>query len=69
MYFYCKRVIIAFEEIYSFLDRNIKERSLENISYSKTDFVSQQPQDYLDAFFIEREKLKLNHGNTADFYT
>lgn len=72
-YFYCKRVVIAFEEIYAFLDKNIKARHLENLSFcgkqQYEDFVSQQPQDYLDAFFIEQVKLQQNGGNTADFYT
>jgi hypothetical protein len=48
MHFYCKRVIIAFEEIYAFLDKNIKARQMENLRFcgkQQERFMSQQPQD------------------------
>ncbi|KAI6240407.1 (pine wood nematode) hypothetical protein [Aphelenchoides fujianensis] len=60
-HFYSKRVIEAFGDVYQFLDKHIQEHLGHGIC--------EQPHDFVDAFFAEREKLERTGGNTAAFYT
>ncbi|KAI6234756.1 (pine wood nematode) hypothetical protein [Aphelenchoides fujianensis] len=60
-HFYSKRVIEAFGDVYQFLDKHIQEHLGHGIC--------EQPHDFVDAFFAEREKLERMGGNTAAFYT